>query len=501
MKPPSHASGRKHPSPVIAIFLGLCLALFTTATTHAADHCEFRLGFKTLRDLIGHDIVGECLENEHYNEIGDSNQQTTGGLMAWRKADNWTAFTDGYRTWINGPNGLVQRLNTERFPWEADYAKFTAPSSTPSPQGIPLTDAAIIEAALRALRSSEGGGWLATDFLESGGTVTFDDAPFQNLPDVPEIPFAIALDLQENHIYIGTAHRGESAETLAALLAGSLVASIQFVLGGDPDSMDACYDDVQVAYHARALLWHDFYGDDGKPNANSQEAFLNQNLQRLLSGALPVWVRSIPYFQLFCAQFGAAPAATPAPAPTPTPTPSPTPAPQPTPGPIPGTATIEEVERFLSLPALRYEALVENAIAQKYNLNPRGGTMRMIMRSYAAFIDVMPLVYVMYTWSAYPYGTFPDIQAFVRAYVDNPRHYVGLAGQWLESDPCTWPEPVQQEMVAAEQENPGRVRALLMNSVLDPYLAEYVVPGIIDKARQAYFEDPEAYLNQFRCAA
>ena len=81
----------------------------------AEADCQFVLGFKTLRDLIGHDIVGQCLENEHYNAIGDSVQQTTGGLLVWRKADNWTAFTDGYRTWINGPNGLQQRLNTQRF--------------------------------------------------------------------------------------------------------------------------------------------------------------------------------------------------------------------------------------------------------------------------------------------------------------------------------------------------------------------------------------------------
>jgi hypothetical protein len=40
-------------------------------------------------------------------------------LLVWRKADNWTAFTDGYRTWLNGPQGLQQRLNTELFPWEA----------------------------------------------------------------------------------------------------------------------------------------------------------------------------------------------------------------------------------------------------------------------------------------------------------------------------------------------------------------------------------------------
>jgi hypothetical protein len=38
--------------------------------------------------------------------------------MVWRKADNWTAFTDGYRTWLNGPLGLQSRLNTECFSWE-----------------------------------------------------------------------------------------------------------------------------------------------------------------------------------------------------------------------------------------------------------------------------------------------------------------------------------------------------------------------------------------------
>ena len=116
--------------------LGFLLALMGASTVAAAD-CQFVLGFNTLRDLIGHDIVGECLENEHYNEIGDSVQQTTGGLMAWRKADNWTAFTDGYRTWINGPNGLVMRLNTERFEWEADYAPGGG-IATPTPEPITI---------------------------------------------------------------------------------------------------------------------------------------------------------------------------------------------------------------------------------------------------------------------------------------------------------------------------------------------------------------------------
>ena len=100
------------PAPVVA--------LTPTPSPTPSTGCQFVLGFATLRDLIGHDIVGDCLENERYAANGNSEQRTTGGLLVWRKSDNWTAFTDGYRTWINGPNGLVQRLNTERFEWEAD---------------------------------------------------------------------------------------------------------------------------------------------------------------------------------------------------------------------------------------------------------------------------------------------------------------------------------------------------------------------------------------------
>ena len=103
-----------------AVLFALVL-FFLLPTSVAAAECRFVLGFANLRDLIGHDIVGECLENQHHGPNGDGLQQTTGGLLVWRKADNWTAFTDGYRTWIYGPNGLEQRLNTELLPWESQY--------------------------------------------------------------------------------------------------------------------------------------------------------------------------------------------------------------------------------------------------------------------------------------------------------------------------------------------------------------------------------------------
>ncbi|GEM_PF-3983139 len=85
--------------------------------------CTYVLGFKTIDDLIPAK-VGTCLQNEGHNPTnGDAIQQTTGGLLVWRKIDNWTAFTDGYRTWVNGPTGLQQRLNTQRFSWEANPDK------------------------------------------------------------------------------------------------------------------------------------------------------------------------------------------------------------------------------------------------------------------------------------------------------------------------------------------------------------------------------------------
>jgi hypothetical protein len=81
--------------------------------------CHFQQGFKLLRDLIP-DVVGECLEDEQHNpENGDGLQRTANGLLVWRKADNWTAFTDGATTWINGPEGLQARPIGERFAWEA----------------------------------------------------------------------------------------------------------------------------------------------------------------------------------------------------------------------------------------------------------------------------------------------------------------------------------------------------------------------------------------------
>jgi hypothetical protein len=140
-------------------FVASLLAAFALVPSASAA-CDFKLGFKNIRDQIP-DRVGTCLVDEHYNPLnGDSLQETTGGLLVWRKADNFTAFTDGYRSWVNGPFGLQQRLNTEKFPWEPvappppppppvapPPPPVAAPPPAPVPQPAPAPQPAALEAA------------------------------------------------------------------------------------------------------------------------------------------------------------------------------------------------------------------------------------------------------------------------------------------------------------------------------------------------------------------
>ena len=103
----------------VVVFAGLSQAAAAAPVAQAAQAgtCRFALGFKVLHDLIP-SVVGNCQTDEQHGANGDGLQQTANGLLVWRKADNFTAFTDGYHTWVNGPLGLQERLNTQRFDWE-----------------------------------------------------------------------------------------------------------------------------------------------------------------------------------------------------------------------------------------------------------------------------------------------------------------------------------------------------------------------------------------------
>lgn len=126
---------------ILAMVGILCISGSVLAQTKP----EFRLGFKALADLIPN-VVGQPLEDEHYDANGDSIQRTTTGLMVWRKSDRWTAFTNGHTTWILGPYGLQSRLNSQLYPWESvppgptpisGVVQAPTPTSAPSIVAVP----------------------------------------------------------------------------------------------------------------------------------------------------------------------------------------------------------------------------------------------------------------------------------------------------------------------------------------------------------------------------
>jgi hypothetical protein len=100
--------------------------------------CTFILGFKLLHDMIPN-VVGNCTSDEYHNASnGDGLQLTAGGLLVWRKCDNWTAFTNGSTTWINGPTGLVTRPNAgPLYPFEATNCPAVAVEQPPGPGPAP----------------------------------------------------------------------------------------------------------------------------------------------------------------------------------------------------------------------------------------------------------------------------------------------------------------------------------------------------------------------------
>jgi len=93
--------------------------------------CQYIRDFKRLHDLAP-DSIGACTSRRVFAANGDVLQYTANGLIVRRKADNWTAFTDGHITLIDGPRGLLSRANDDRFAWEHDAAT-SRPEDLPAP--------------------------------------------------------------------------------------------------------------------------------------------------------------------------------------------------------------------------------------------------------------------------------------------------------------------------------------------------------------------------------
>jgi uncharacterized protein YkwD len=151
------------------------LLLATPLRAAQRANCQFVSGFKALHELDPAD-VGDCLGDQAYAANGDAQQRTTRGLLVWRKADNFTAFTDGFRTWVNGPYGLQKRLNSERFAWESSTYAFSGLAADLFAQlnaqrqsnGLPPVAANPLLAGLAEVRSQQ--------IVDAGGALSHYDA-------------------------------------------------------------------------------------------------------------------------------------------------------------------------------------------------------------------------------------------------------------------------------------------------------------------------------------
>ncbi len=152
--------------------------------------CEFVLGFRTLQQLIP-DIVGPCLDNVQFNAQGNAIQHTiahTGalGLLEWRKSDNHTAFTDGFRTWVNGPFGLQTRLNSQRFSWEFNPERLPL---VPPPVAGERCHTGGLSLSLQSMEGAAGSVFATFRFTnETGAACTFFGFPGAQMQNAQNEP-------------------------------------------------------------------------------------------------------------------------------------------------------------------------------------------------------------------------------------------------------------------------------------------------------------------------
>jgi hypothetical protein len=178
---------------IVAVLVVLMLVVSASRSPEVFGQtsCTFVGGFARLRDLVGPDGVGACLEDEHLNvENGNVEQRTARGMLVWRQIDNFTAFTDGSTTWINGPNGLESRPNDERLAWELEPVVDEAAPPTRTPRPIPTFPPPELASNAPMAAPRVAGG----PVTGSGGTIAASSSPppVGGLPPAPSAGNAAA---------------------------------------------------------------------------------------------------------------------------------------------------------------------------------------------------------------------------------------------------------------------------------------------------------------------
>ena len=216
----------------IRMFLIVCigvLALSVSAPANAQG-CQFVFGFATLHDLIPA-VVGPCIANETHDQAGNGYQQTANGLLMWRKADNWTAFTNGTRTWVNGPLGVQSRLSSQRFAWESQA------------DDLSMTDTGAGQAEQTYLDDRSNANTLMTSFVNALNRREYLRAYSYWEPTATQRPAYADFksgyaDTRSVHLDIGAVTGGAAAGNLYAAVPVTLIAQTS---GGQAQTFVGCY--------------------------------------------------------------------------------------------------------------------------------------------------------------------------------------------------------------------------------------------------------------------
>ncbi|MGH2459385.1 MAG: hypothetical protein ACRDIY_11020 [Chloroflexota bacterium] len=243
-------SGARRTLTLVAVLSFLLASILQNPAPAEAAGCQFSLGFATLHRLIP-TAVGNCLTDETYNPTnGDGLQLTTDGLLVWRKADNFTAFTNGSLTWINGPFGLQVRSNDARFRWEPDVAPSNVDPS--------------LSAAYQIAANSQFGSLIANVLAER------IPVRLAALPTNVFGAFSIDPRTGQARIDVSSALADANPNDAAAVLIHEATHAYDFTHQPNFSTSQGC---IQTELRARSNeleFWRDQFGPNGKQPALNQ---------------------------------------------------------------------------------------------------------------------------------------------------------------------------------------------------------------------------------------
>lgn len=181
---------------------------------------------------------------------------------------------------------------------------------------------------------------------------------------------------------------------------------------------------------------------------------------------------------------------------------APTPTTTPTPKPAHTASSNFDTDRVAQLHRSP-DGFARRALAEIYDVNPNGVTMRQLERAYAGAILALPYIYMMHMFaSGGPESGHPlvDVDRFVTAYFKDVRHFARVASEWLNgylADPCSVSEFAREWVIAVEEATPGTLAASIGAAAWagPGSLLKHYINAAYETAESAFYANP----NRYRC--